>query len=114
MGLNKEELDSGNAIPKNKLLIINYLIDTVEKEAREKKIAVSRLLNRAREIEDFIIPLIDNYEQNNDLSNVNDSVTKTINKIEKEVSNNKVKKEEIKEFNQQIDNSKSQKVDVEN
>ncbi|WP_255200670.1 hypothetical protein, partial [Staphylococcus aureus] len=114
LGLNKEELDSGNAIPKNKLLIINYLIDTVEKEAREKKIAVSRLLNRAREIEDFIIPLIDNYEQNNDLSNVNDSVTKTINKIEKEVSNNKVKKEEIKEFNQQIDNSKSQKVDVEN
>ncbi len=38
LGLNKEELDSGNAIPKNKLLIINYLIDTVEKEAREKKL----------------------------------------------------------------------------
>lgn len=37
LGLNKEELDSGNAIPKNKLLIINYLIDTVEKKLEKRK-----------------------------------------------------------------------------
>ncbi|TDQ38394.1 hypothetical protein [Aureibacillus halotolerans] len=49
-------------ISKEKLVLINYLIDKAIEESAKRKVTLTRLFNRAREIEDFFVPLIEDYQ----------------------------------------------------
>lgn len=51
-------------ITKEKILLIKFLIDRVIEESEKKNVTLTRLFNKAREIEDFFIPLINNYNLN--------------------------------------------------
>ncbi|MCY8932124.1 hypothetical protein [Bacillus atrophaeus] len=48
-----------NSFTKNKIILINNLVDLCLKESLEKKIALTRLFNKSRDIEDFILPNIE-------------------------------------------------------
>ncbi|MDR7908841.1 hypothetical protein [Bacillus velezensis] len=47
-----------NSFTKSKIILINNLIDLCLKESRDKKVALTRLFNKSRDIEDFILPNI--------------------------------------------------------
>lgn len=48
-------------ITKEKILLIKYLIDKAIEESEKNNVTLTRLFNRAKEIEDFFVPLIDHY-----------------------------------------------------
>ncbi|MCY8222720.1 hypothetical protein [Bacillus haynesii] len=49
-------------ITKEKIVLIKYLIDKAIEESIKENVTLTRLFNRAREIEDFFVPLIENYQ----------------------------------------------------
>lgn len=55
-------------INKGKIVLIKYLIDKAIEESEKKNVTLTRLFNRAREIEDFFVPLIENYQLNSDIT----------------------------------------------
>lgn len=64
-------------IDEKKIILIRYLIDQAIAESLKKNVTLTRLFNKAREIEDFLIPLIERYKANsgiiNDLNDAEDS-----------------------------------------
>lgn len=56
--------DAKTDIDKEKLLLINFLLDKALKKSKEEKKPLSRLFDRARDIEDFFLPLISSYKIN--------------------------------------------------
>lgn len=83
-------------ITKDKIILINFLIDKAINKSTMENVAVTRLFNRAREIEDFFVPLIKRYYQEDlDNKNLPESITKNIgenisNINEKQMTNNKI------------------------
>jgi len=53
-------------ITKGKIVLIKYLIDKAIEESEKENVPLTRLFNRAREIEDFFVPLIETYQLNSD------------------------------------------------
>jgi len=53
-----------SSITKEKILLINFLIEKAIEESNKQGVALTRLFNKAREIEDFFLPLIRVYINN--------------------------------------------------
>lgn len=92
-------------INKDKLVLINYLIKEAAKKGELEEKSLSRLFNRARDIEDFFIPLISSYSPD-----VNE-------KYIEEVQSNDNSKENLRQLNElsdvtNIDEEKKQSEDV--
>lgn len=56
--------DESTNITKEKIQLINFLIEKSIEESNKRQIALTRLFNKAREIEDYFLPLITDYKSN--------------------------------------------------
>lgn len=107
--------DASN-ISKEKLILINYLIDKAIEEAQAQNKALTRLFNRAREIEDFFVPLIEALKSNTpDKEEEELKGDKPVNREEKEdlkIDDHKEKGGEEKEEEKQDNKSKNNPLNI--
>ncbi|NKI20345.1 hypothetical protein HFN20_03690 [Paenibacillus dendritiformis] len=108
--------EDSSKISKEKIEFINYLIDKSIEESNQREVALTRLFNKAREIEDFFIPLIEEYqskvgsaktEENTDNTDTNDDSkeedSKEDNPTNTEDQNTEGKKDDSKEGTEESD-----------
>lgn len=58
------DINDETSFTKEKVILINYLIDKGVKESEIQAISITRLFNKSREIEDFFLPIISEYKTN--------------------------------------------------
>lgn len=69
------EIDGENSsnITKEKIVFINKLIDKSIEKSNESDLALTRLFNKARDIEDFFLPLIEDFKKNQNLTSIEEN-----------------------------------------